>query len=139
MAANWVGSVGRNTFGFGLQGGAFFDDTKAALPYGLGGFGRLSGLGEARIVGRYVALGRLLYYRQLAKVSLSAIEMPIYFGGTLEAGNAWLTEDQVDAGDLLLHGSLFFGIDSPLGPIYFGGGLGQNDERAMFFYLGRTF
>lgn len=139
VAANWIGSVGRNTFGFGLQGGAFFDDTKAALPYGLGGFGRLSGLGESRIVGRYVALGRLLYYRQLAKVSLSAIEMPIYFGGTLEAGNAWLTEDQVDAGDLLLHGSLFFGIDSPLGPIYFGGGLGQNDESAMFFYLGRTF
>ncbi len=130
---------GRNTLVLGVEGGGLFDDEAFGIPFALGGFGRLSGLGNKRLVGRYVGLGRAMYFREVKRAEVAAIEVPIYLGGTLEAGQAWRTEDEIDAGDLLLHGSIFLGIDSPIGPIYVGGGIGQENERAGFILLGRSF
>jgi len=132
-------SAGRNTFVAGVEGGGIFDDEAVGVPFTLGGFGRLSGLGGKRLVGRYLGLVRTLYFRELARVPVAAIEVPIYLGGTLEAGQVWLTEEAVDAGDLLFHGSIFFGIDSPIGPIYVAGAVGDDDERAAYLLLGRSF
>jgi len=36
-------------------------------------------------------------------------------------------------------GSLFFGADSPLGPIYLAAGLGEGGQRAFYLLLGKTF
>ena len=49
------------------------------------------------------------------------------------------SRSKIDSASLLLHGSAFFGLDSPLGPIYFGAGLGEHNESAFFFFLGRSF
>src|SRR5690606_27160197 len=100
-----------------VDAGGLFDDEAFGIPFTLGGFGRLSGLGNKRLVGRYIGLARALYFREVKRAEVAAIEVPIYLGGTLEAGQAWRTEDEIDAGDLLIHGSLFLGIDSPIGPI----------------------
>ncbi len=133
-------SWGTHTLNLGIEASAFADDAVAtALPYTLGGFGRLSGLGTGRLVGRYLALARAMYYQRVIRISLSAIEMPVYVGGSLELGNAWLKRSEIDSASLLLHGSGFIGLDSPLGPIYFGAGLGEHRESAFFFYLGRSF
>ena len=132
-------AFGRNTILAGLEGGGIFDDEALTIPFTLGGFGRLSGFGNKRLVGRYFGLARAVYYREVARVAISAIEMPIYLGGTLELGQVWRNEADVDTGNLLLHGSLLLGIDSPIGPIYVAGAVGDNNEHAAYLMIGRSF
>ncbi len=139
LVADKATSWGRHTLLFGVEAGGFFDDTKIGFPYSLGGFGRLSGLGEGSIAGRYLALARVMYYARVKRLGLAAIDMPIYVGGSVELGNTWLKWHDVDPTSLLLHGSLFAGLDTPLGPVYFGAGFGEQDRRAAFFFLGRSF
>lgn len=130
---------GMHTITFGMEAAGFFDDTKIAEPYQLGGFGRLSGLGEGRLIGRYTAIARAVYSMELKRIMLSAIKMPVYVGGTVEVGNAWMTKDEVKEGELQVHTGLYIGVDSPLGPVYLGGGWGEQNEKAFYFFLGRTF
>ena len=45
---------------------------------------------------------------------------------------------QVVSGDLNVYaGSVFMGIDSPLGPLYLGFGYANSDNKAVYLYLGR--
>jgi NTE family protein len=132
-------SFGRSTIGGGVEAGGFSDDRSRALPFTLGGFGRLSGLGEERLVGRYFGLTRLIAYRKVTGLVVAALEMPLYAGVSIEAGNVWRQRDAVDGGDLRLHGSLFLGLDTPAGPVYLGGGFGDDHERSAFLSIGRSF
>ena len=65
--------------------------------------------------------------------------MPIYVGASIETGNTWMKANDVDLSDLRLHASLYLGIDSPIGPVYIAAGWGDDNERAYYFFLGRTF
>ena len=85
--------------------------------YQLGGPFRLSGLDSNALSGQYLGFGRLTYFRRVNDFQL----MPAYLGGSLEAGNAWLDSDDVGLGDLRYGGNLFFGVDTPIGPLYLGG------------------
>ncbi|MCL4836503.1 MAG: patatin-like phospholipase family protein [Thermoanaerobaculia bacterium] len=124
----------------GLSTGAFTeDDTAFAQPFTLGGFLSLSGLGSERLAGRFYGLGRVLYLHRLLELDLGAIKSPIYLGGSLEYGGAWLTSDAIDTASAQLHGSLFVGIDSPLGPVYLGYGAGDGGTSAAYLFIGRAF
>lgn len=102
--------------------------------YSLGGFMRLSGLSKGQLTGQQYLLLRSAFLHRVESFKL----LPLYLGASLEAGNVWEDMDQIDSGDLLGSGSLFFGIDSPIGPIYSGYGVAEGD-KAIFFFLGRTF
>jgi hypothetical protein len=39
----------------------------------------------------------------------------------------------------LTQGSVFFGFDTLLGPVYLGSGFGESGETAFYLFLGRTF
>jgi NTE family protein len=124
----------------GLSAGAFTDDDIAfAQPFTLGGFLNLSGLGSERLAGRYYGLGRLIYLHRLLELDLGAIKSPIYLGGSLEYGGTWLASDAVGTGSAQLHGSLFVGIDSPLGPVYLGYGAGDGGTSSAYLFIGRAF
>ena len=66
-------------------------------------------------------------------------EMPIYVGGTVEAGNVWNRWEDASFSDLKWSSSLFVGIDTVLGPIYLGMGLGSNGATATFLNIGQLF
>jgi NTE family protein len=107
--------------------------------YQLGGPFRLSGLEDSALSGQYFGFARLTYFRRVNDFQL----MPAYAGASLEAGNAWLDRSDVGFGDLVYGGNLFFGVDTPIGPLYVGGGYsqgGQGDggQFAGFLLLGRT-
>jgi NTE family protein len=38
---------------------------------------------------------------------------------------------------LVTTGSLFLAADTPLGPMYLGYGVGEDDNRTIYFFLGR--
>ena len=64
--------------------------------------------------------------------------MPIYVGGSLEVGNTWDALKDVSLGALRPAGSLFAGVDTPLGPFIVAGGLTRGNG-ALYLVLGRIF
>jgi NTE family protein len=78
-------------------------------------------------------------YRRVSRGGTGFLEYPAYVGMSFEAGNAWATKDDVDWSELATGGSLFFGAESPIGPVYLAAGLGEGGTRAFYLLLGRTF
>ena len=65
--------------------------------------------------------------------------MPVYLGASLEAGNAWEESGDITLSSLIPAGSVFLGVDSLLGPFYFGGGFAEGGQKSFYMYLGRPF
>lgn len=99
----------------------------------LGGAFRLSGYGIDTLHGTGAALATLQYRRPLAQV----LEYPLFLGGSLEAGQVWQSGQSPSAERTLFGGSLYTALDTPLGPIYFGLGLAEHGEEAVFLRLGQ--
>jgi NTE family protein len=104
----------------------------------LGGFLNLSGYQTRSLVGPYSGLARLIYFYRLDNAS-AAFSLPIYAGGSLEAGNVWDQSSDISFGSLQKAGSLFLGADSPIGPFYLGAGYAEGGNKAFYLFLGRTF
>ena len=104
----------------------------------LGGFTRLSGFGERDLNGQHSALARAIYYRRFGDMS-RLFALPAYIGGSVETGNVWNTRNAVSLDSLIYAGSLFVGIDSPLGPIFFGYGIAEGGEDSLYLSFGSLF
>ena len=94
----------------------------------------MSGLKENELSGQHVGLviGSYRY-----KFSDSAL-LPAYIGATLEYGNAVADRDDIFS-EGLLHGSVYLGYRSPLGPIYIGYGDGEEGSGEYFLRMGNVF
>ncbi|NJN46671.1 MAG: BamA/TamA family outer membrane protein [Candidatus Competibacteraceae bacterium] len=104
----------------------------------LGGFLNLSGFQSRELSGEYLGLGQLVYLHRLDDAS-AAFTLPIYLGGSLEIGNVWEDTDDIKLNSLLTAGSLFLGLDTPLGPLYLGGGYAEGGNGSLYLFLGQTF
>ena len=113
--------------------------TLPSQVFTLGGFLSLSGYARDSLAGNYLGMANLVYYRRLNEQSLLPTDLPVYVGGSLEAGNVWFFKDDAGFDDLRYAASLFLGVDSPLGPIYLGVGLGEHDQRALYLQVGQLF
>ena len=98
----------------------------------LGGFLNLSGYAERALVDTQTGLARAVLYRRTGDTS-GLFSVPMYVGGSLEAGNVWATRRDFLRGDPVVAGSLFLGLDTPLGPMFLG--YGRNDRGAASWYL----
>ncbi len=124
---------GRHTLLLGLRGKTEFDDPGAIRTASfLGGLGNLSGFGEREVVGTHSALARAIYYRRMGRLD-RLFSVPAYVGGSVEYGGAFFSRDQIDADHLIAAGSMFLGVESPLGPIFLG--YGRNELGLDSFYL----
>ncbi|MFM7274453.1 MAG: patatin, partial [Gammaproteobacteria bacterium] len=103
----------------------------------LGGFLALSGYVHDSLAGNYLGFAGITVYRRLTEQSLLPVDFPVYAGFSLEAGNTWMRRRDASMDDLIGAGSLFLGVDSPLGPIYLGVGLGENSQRALYLQVGQ--
>ena len=126
----------KNIFSFNYEIGYSFDD-KAPFErwYRLGGLGRLSGLAPDQLSGRHIGFASLTYRRRLNNLDL----FKTYAGVSLEAGNVWNFGNEMRFDDLRYSGSLFVGVDSPIGPVYFAVGHSDNGDNAVYFYVGDPF
>ena len=113
------------------------DSIRALFP--LGGFLNLSGLPPDSLTGRHFAITRLMYYRQIGRGGEGFLNVPAYVGLSLEAGNVWSERSDMGLSSALTQGSVFFGFDTLLGPVYLGSGFGESGETAFYLFLGRTF
>ncbi len=112
------------------------DDALVIEQPTLGGVGRLSGLANEQLRGDYAALATGTYMYELTDFPGIA---KVYAGGSLETGNTWDKQSEVSWGSLLLSGSLFLGMDSPIGPAFVGIGQTEGFESQLFMQVGRSF
>jgi NTE family protein len=99
----------------------------------LGGFLDLSGLQQNQLRGQHMAIGKVVTYHKVG----SSFIGDLYLGGSLETGNVWQKDFEFD--NLQFAGSIFFGYDTIMGPLYLGLGLIDQGQSAGYLFLGRTF
>jgi len=133
-------SFDRHTLIFWADAGTTIGGTPTPQNlFTLGGFQSLSGLPPGYLSGPHYAIGRLMYYRRIGRGGEGVLDLPAYAGVSFEAGNTWLDRKDMSFGDLRKNGSLFFGVDTPLGPVYLATGYDEGGNSAFYLFLGRTF
>ena len=130
-------SRGKTTLGLGIEYATTlsFDGAVQDL-FRLGGFQRLSGFERGAINGPHAALAKLLFYRRIGDSPGGLFDAPVYFGATLEAGNVWASRSEMSIDSALVHGSLFLGADTYIGPLFLAAGLGEGGERNFYLFIG---
>lgn len=140
LTADWVPDWGLSTGRYHLLLGvrmssAIQDTNNIETQDFLGGFLNLSGYTERSLFGNQTALGRAVLYRRTG--SLDALfSTPIYIGASLEAGNTWHRKSDVEFGSLIYAGSVFAGVESPLGPVFLGYGYAAGGHGAIYLTFG---
>jgi NTE family protein len=140
IAAGHAVSFGSNTliaaadYGTALGGGNLpvFREVRR------GGFVSLSGFQPNELTGQHGVTAKLIGYHRVSGSPLDLFGMPVYVGGSIETGS--VTNDRSELLDeLVLAGSFFLGVDSPLGPIYVAYGLAEGGNDSAYLFVGRTF
>jgi predicted Zn-dependent peptidase len=60
-------------------------------------------------------------------------------GASIEKGNVWSKRSEISFSSARTNGSLFLGMDTLLGPVYFATGFDEGGNSAYYLFLGRTF
>jgi NTE family protein len=142
VSAQWqtAKTFGRYTMIVSADVGSTLTETAAPHDYfTLGGFLNLSGLTTGSISGPHYGIARLIYYKQIGRGGTGVLELPAYAGISIEAGNAWAKRSDASFSGLRHDASLFFGADTPLGPLYLATGIDDRRSTAFYLYLGRSF
>jgi NTE family protein len=130
----------RNTVALSMSGGDTLNRvTDLRLEFPLGGFLNLSGLKQYSLYGPHFGIGRLLVYRKIGRGGPGYLDVPVYLGISLEAGNVWQNMSDAKFTNLHKDASLFLGLDTFLGPVYVGSGFDDHGDQAFYLFLGRTF
>jgi NTE family protein len=108
------------------------DDAPIQSLFRTGGFLQLSGLQDNQLSGQHYGLGRLVYLRQIQDIQY----LQAYLGGSLELGNVWQDKDDIGLDNTLIGASVFLGLDTPIGPLYFAYGRTDEDDDSLYVYLG---
>jgi len=101
----------------------------------LGGFLNLSGYSERSLYGNDSLLARAIVYRRTGKLD-ALFSTPIYIGASLEAGNVWQKSSDVRLNSLIYAGSIFVGVQSPLGPVFLGYGYADGGHSSIYLTFG---
>jgi predicted acylesterase/phospholipase RssA len=147
VSADWqvARSAGRNTLLWWTSAGSTLDGNvnPTALPefYSLGGFFNLSGLAPQSLIGPQYAITRAIYFRKIGRGGEGLFEFPAYIGASLEVGKVWDPDPRGVTGGGSVHKdlSLFFAIDTFLGPVYIGTGYDELGTAGFYLFLGRSF
>jgi NTE family protein len=135
----WDGVVssGQNHFLFGTRLTSSTNSSVIEVNDTLGGFLNLSGYPERGLLAPNIAFGRVVYYRQLGDTS-GLFTVPFYVGGSVEAGHIWGFQETVgvDLDSMIYAGSLFAGVRTPFGPLFFGYGRTNNGHSSIYMTFG---
>jgi NTE family protein len=116
------------------------DDIDIVRSYfSLGGFLNMSGIAPESLVGPNFAILRGIYYQQVGRGGSGILDLPVYVGVSLEAGNVWDNRRDISFDTARTNGSVFIGLDSLLGPVYLAMGFDDDGGSAYYLFLGRTF
>ena len=104
------------------------------MPWG--GFLQQSGFATGQLLNERFAFGRLVYIYKLRDLPLLE---GLYAGVSAEVGD-YGKPALFLAGNpsgTLYSGAAFLALDSPIGPVYLGYGVGSQGNESAYFFLGR--
>jgi NTE family protein len=101
----------------------------------LGGFLDLSGFNRNELSGQHAARIGTVFYRRINDFAF----LPAFAGVSLEFGNVWDSRSDISARSSILGGSVWIGVDTPVGPVYAAYGRAEDDVSAFYVFLGRLF
>jgi NTE family protein len=143
LTADWLiaRSRGRNTAVLWTSAGTNLDAdvVDVRTRFTLGGFFNLSGIAPDSISGNDFAIARMLYYRKVGSGGEGFLNVPAYVGLSYEVGNVWESRSDASISGARQNGSVFLGLDTLVGPVYLGAGIGEQGDNAFYLFLGRTF
>ncbi len=99
----------------------------------LGGFLQLSGYQNGQLLGREMRFGRLVYSHRIARPGFFD---GMYVGASAELGRIGDTVAGPERSRLRRGSSLYFALDTPLGPLYLAYGVGDGGNRSAYVFLG---
>ncbi|MET0936586.1 MAG: patatin-like phospholipase family protein [Luteibacter sp.] len=140
LIADWVPDFGMSTGRYhvllGLRASSALDNSKFFESQAfLGGFLNLSGYSERSLYGNQMALGRVVVYRRTGNLD-ALFSTPIFIGMSLEAGNVWQDKGDARLDSVIYAGSIFAGLQSPLGPVFLGLGHAQGGHTSVYLTFG---
>lgn len=100
-----------------------------------GGFFDLSGLNQNQLTGQHATRIGASYYRRIGDLAL----FPAFAGVSVELGNAWDSRSAISLDGSIWGGSLWAGVDTPVGPVYVSYGVAEGGSDAFYVFLGRIF
>ncbi len=116
--------------GGNLGGGSLPDDE----VFQLGGFLQLSGYRTGQLLGTEMRFGRVVYNYRLSRAGFFD---GTYVGTSLEAGRIGEFAFGPNRGRLRKAGSVYFALDTPIGPFYLAYGLASGGNRTAYLFLGQ--
>ena len=130
-------TTGRHTLqalvrGTGPIGGKDNTIDFTSVPWG--GFLQQSGFATGQLLNERFVFGRLVYAYKLRDLPLLE---GLYAGASAEVGHYGRPLIAGNAEGTLVSGSAFLALDSPIGPVYLGYGVGSQGNRSAYFFLGR--
>lgn len=144
---DWRGafSIQNHAFVGIASASTLFNDSDFSIRWTeLGGFLNLSGLQNDTLIGVHKVFGAAVYQYDIGRDVPGGTGLPIYIGGSLEAGKVWGLEESVSATDLITSTSLYLGTDTSFGPAVIGLGYAQDfegeidEQLRVFFSIGKN-
>ncbi|MDN3923101.1 patatin-like phospholipase family protein [Roseateles violae] len=129
-------SFGEHTFNFGFKLGQRIgsDPLPTNALFQWGGLLQQSGYSTGALLGEELRFARIGYYKRLARWSLLD---GVYGGLSLEAGRVGKPLVPNNEQGTLRSFALTLGVDTPLGPLYFGYGRANRGYDSLYLFLGR--
>ena len=118
----------------GILSGARSRDDRGGFH--LGGLFNLSGTPLGAIAGPRAGLAEAIVYYRMGALP-RGIGRAWYAGFSVEAGNTWRSTEHPSTGGVKKAASIFAGIDSIIGPLYFGYGKTSGGGSSLYLFLGR--
>ncbi|MBY9065478.1 patatin-like phospholipase family protein [Hyphomonas sp. WL0036] len=133
-------SFGKNTVITSFSGGTRLAGTPPLdTLYRIGGLFSLSGYRMEELAGENYVAGRLIYRRSLVNTEELLFGVPLFVGGSVEAGEVWSRPDGFEFDDLRFGGSVYVGANTALGPIYLAFGRSEGGRQSAYLVIGRSF
>ncbi len=109
-------------------------------PTELGGLFNLSGIPRNSLIGQNKLFGSLMYRYRWFDNDFGLFEAPVYIGATIEHGGVWSdTNLKLYEAPLYTAGSIFAGVDSPIGPILLAYGRTESDRDSVYLMIGTSY
>ncbi len=133
-----IRSFGPHTFNFSAKAGGRIgaDPLPRYDQFQWGGFLQQSGYATGQLAGEDLKFARVMYYHRIFQGSLLE---GVYGGLSLEVGQVGAPLVPGSPEGVLESGCIFFGADSPIGPVYIGYGRSMDNNSSVYLYLGKPF
>lgn len=123
-----VRAFGDHRLGVSIRAGTTNGDPTIAGLFQVGGGPTMLGLKQGQLVGPHMAVAQIYYYKEYTPMPL----LSGYIGGLLEYGGVYRDRDEINADNSITSGSIWFAVDTPIGPLQFG--IGATDKGDVSYY-----